>query len=116
MLKQRTEAASMVAGSLATAEADIERALASVAALTTTMLNARTVAKLSPVVGQEAFSRIGETATLLFQAQNRVVDAHRALNDTRGEIGLGAKALGPFQECPPMGATNHSGEVIKLVA
>ncbi|UVO53049.1 hypothetical protein [Sphingomonas sp. SUN039] len=114
-LAQRAEAAASVAQSLATAEGDFDRAMGSLAALTTALLNARAMTGLSPVIGQSAFDRIGESTALMFQARSRIIDAHHCLNATRAEINLPATAFGPWQDCPPPSAA-EGRTVLKIAA
>lgn len=90
----------MIVGELHPSERAMDEAMARLASLTTAMIAARATAGVSAVVGQEAFDRVGEAMALLFQARSRLLDAHQRLNEARIEVGLGAVAFGPPDECP----------------
>ena len=97
MRNERVRAATMVAQQLAPAEADIDTAMTSLAALTTAMLAARADANLSPCVAQDAFDDIGEATALLFKARSKVIDAHHSLHQAQTDIGLRELSFGPSQ-------------------
>ena len=97
MRNERVRAATMVAQQLAPAEADIDTAMTSLAALTTAMLAARADANLSPCVAQDAFDNIGEATALLFKARSKVIDAHHSLHQAQADIGLRELSFGTSQ-------------------
>ncbi len=97
MRNERVRAASMVARQLTPAEADIDTAMTSLAALTTAMLAARADANLSPCVAQDAFDNIGEATALLFKVRSKVIDAHHSLHQAQTDIGLREVSFGPSQ-------------------
>jgi hypothetical protein len=114
MLKERTRAAQMVAAKLMPVEADVNQAMTSLAALTSTMLAARTEANLSAVVGREAFDHIGEATNLLFKVRSSVLAAHTSLAETRDSIGLRVVSVGAWQDCPPMHAHDDGSNVVAI--
>jgi hypothetical protein len=97
MRNERVRAANKVAQQLAPTEANIDTAMASLAALTGAMLTARAEANLSHCVGQDAFDHIGEATALLFKVRSKVVDAHLSLHQTQVDIGLRETSFGPSQ-------------------
>jgi hypothetical protein len=97
MRNERVRAATMVARQLTPAEADIDTAMTSLAALTTAMLAARAEANLSHCIGQDAFDDIGEATALLFKVRSKVIDAHQCLHQAQTDIGLRELSFGPSQ-------------------
>lgn len=93
----RIRAATKVAQSLLPAEADIDTAMASLAALTTAMLSARVEANLPPGIGKEAFDLLGDATSLLFKARSKVIEAHFSLHGAQRDIGLREMSFGPTQ-------------------
>lgn len=88
MLKNRRDAARKVVESLHAAEAAIDAALARASELNTTLVNARIEAKLSAVVGQEAFDGAAAAFAALARARADIVETHNRLDETRIQIGL----------------------------
>jgi hypothetical protein len=97
MRNERVRAAKIVADHLGPAEADIDSAMTSLAALTTALLTARAEANLSHCIGQEAFNNVGEATALLFQVRSKIVDAHQCLHQVQKDIGLRETSFGPCQ-------------------
>jgi hypothetical protein len=97
MRNERVRAATMVARQLSPAEAAIDTAMTSLAALTTAMLAARAEANLSHCVAQEAFDNIGEATALLFKVRSKVIDAHQSLHQAQADIGLREVSFGTSQ-------------------
>ena len=79
MLQHRRQAAEQVARSLFETEAAIDAAIAAAAKLTGLMPSARTDAKLSAVVGQDAFEIASVTLNELIQARRSIVQTHHTL-------------------------------------
>lgn len=102
MLKNRREAAIKVVDSLYAAETAIDAALARAAELSSTLVNARTEANVSAVVGQEAFEGAAAAFAALARARSDIVETHRRLNETRNQIGLRTVAIGDTQPKEPM--------------
>jgi hypothetical protein len=94
MLKNRRDAAIKVVDSLYAAEAAIDAALARAAELNTTLANARIEAKLSAVVGQEAFAGAAAAFAALARARAEIVETHNRLDETRVRIGLRTIVIG----------------------
>jgi hypothetical protein len=104
MLKNRRDAAIKVVDSLYAAEAAIDAALACAADLNTTLVNARIEAKLSAVVGQEAFQGAAAAFAALARARADIVETHNRLEETRIQIGLRTLMSGENQKMPPSAA------------
>ncbi|HEX8642516.1 MAG TPA: hypothetical protein VF702_01225 [Allosphingosinicella sp.] len=88
MLKNRRDAAIKVVNSLYAAEAAIDAALARAAELNTTLVNARIEARLSAIVGQDAFQGAADAFAALARARADIVETHNRLDETRVQIGL----------------------------
>jgi hypothetical protein len=88
MLKDRQQAAQKVADRLFAVENAIDAAVRSAAELTAAMPEARTDARLSAVIGQEALDQAAEAFALLVQARRAMVATHHKLEETRIRIGL----------------------------
>lgn len=112
MLKARRDAAMKVAESLFAAEEAIDAALARVAELNGTLVTARTEAKLSAVVGQDAFETAASVFAALARARCDIVETHRRLHETKIEIGLRSVAIG--DQGKPNAMPNETGEVRHL--
>jgi hypothetical protein len=94
MLKERRKAANEVAEKLFELEAAIDHALVCAGQLAATIPQARMNAKLSAVVGQDAFDLVSESLTSLCAARGKAVSAHNALADVHQQIGLKTYASG----------------------
>lgn len=88
MLKDRRNAANAVARQLFDAEAAIDDALVKVSTLVTVLTTARATAKLSSVVGNEAFAHVGAAVTALVEGRSSVVALHHQLDEVKNGIGL----------------------------
>lgn len=106
MIKERRAAAIKVAESLFAAEEAIDAALARVAELNGTLATARIEAKLSAVVGQDAFEGAASAFAALARARCDIVETHNRLSDTKVQIGLRTVAIGD-QGKPPMADGRH---------
>ncbi len=106
MFKERRAAALKVAESLFAAEEAIDAALARVAELNGTLATARMEAKLSAVVGQEAFQGAASAFAALARARCDIVETHNTLSETKVQIGLRTVSIGD-QGKPPMADTRH---------
>jgi hypothetical protein len=114
MLKQRREAAELVASRLFALEDAIDTALACAADFTATMPVARRNAKLSAVVGQDAVALSAEIVSYLVKARGRMVKAHERLDVTKTKIGLREVSIGDVLDKPEV--TGHSGSRLRAVA
>lgn len=101
MLKDRRNAAIKIAESLFAAEEAIDVALARAAELNGNMVTARSEAKLSAVVGQDAFEVSAAVFAALARARCDIVETHRRLSEAKIRVGLGAVAIGETGK-PPM--------------
>jgi hypothetical protein len=104
MFKQRRDAAIKVAESLRAAENAIDAALAKAAEFSGTLVAARTEAKLSAIVGQDAFEVSASAFAALAKARADIVEAHRRLSETKIQVGLRTLATGDDEKVPTTGA------------
>ena len=88
MLKDRQQAAQKVADRLFAVEKAIDVAVRGAAELNAAMPEARSEARLSAVIGQEALDQAAEAFALLVQARRAMVETHHKLEETRIRIGL----------------------------
>jgi len=107
MLHHRRQAAEQVAQSLFETEAAIDAAIAAAARLTGLMPAARSDARLSAVVGQEAFEIASVTLTELIQARRSIIQTHHTLADVQTQVGLRAVSFGGGIDKP---AAEQAGE------
>ncbi len=117
MLKARRDAATKVAESLFAAEEAIDMALAKVAEFNGTLATARTEAKLSAVVGQDAFETAASVFAALARARSDIVETHKRLSETKDQIGLRTMAIGDLGK--PEGAIpvgSRDGRHLQVVA
>jgi hypothetical protein len=105
MLKERKEAAIKVAESLWAAEEAIDAALVKVAQLNGTLITARTDARLSAIVGHDAFEGAAATLGALTRARGEIVETHKRLSDAQVQIGLRTMAIGDLGK--PEGNARH---------
>jgi hypothetical protein len=113
MLKDRRSAALKVAESLFAAERAIDLALARAAELNGSMVEARSEAKLSAVVGQDAFEVSAAAFAALARARCDIVETHRRLDEAKIQIGLRTLAVGETK--PPL-AELENGSHLRSVA
>ena len=109
MRNERIAATREVAGALYEAEAALDIALAAAAKLNAVLPTARASAKISPVIGQDAFECAGATFAALVQARHSLVETHGKLDAVKAEIGLRELAMGGFM------FKNLSSDHIQLV-
>ena len=109
MFKERRAAAIKVAESLFAAEEAIDAALARVAELNSTLATTRMEAKLSAVMGQDAFEGAAAAFAALARARCDIVETHNRLSETKIQIGLRTVAIGDAGPKPPMATdgVNH---------
>jgi len=101
MLKDRRNAAMRVAESLFAAEEAIDVALARAAELNGNMVTARSEAKLSALVGQDAFEVSAAAFAALARARCDIVETHRRLSEAKIQIGLRTLSVGDMGKPPP---------------
>jgi hypothetical protein len=106
MFKERRAAAMKVAESLFAAEDAIDAALARVAELNSTLAIARMEARLSAVMGQDAFEGAASALAALARARCDIVETHNRLSETKVQIGLRTVAIGD-QGKPPVADARH---------
>jgi len=106
MLKERIEAAEMVANELHPLERLIDKTIARGAALTLAMMHARIRGKLSVDQGQKALDHIAQANQLMAQARAQIVAGHRELKATQSDIGIGTYAVGDTSLTPPPSAAS----------
>ncbi|HET6526846.1 helix-turn-helix transcriptional regulator [Sphingopyxis sp.] len=88
MLKERLAAANKVATDLAEAEAAVDLAIAKLGALVTSLPDAQTAAKLSPVVGDAAYGHIQGAVASLFTGRSSLVAFHHEMDRIKDRVGL----------------------------
>ena len=94
MLIERRKAANDVATKLFELEAAIDQAMVCAGQLAAAMPKARMDAKLSAVIGQDAFDLVSDSLTSLCAARGKTVAAHNALAEVHQQIGLWIFAAG----------------------
>jgi hypothetical protein len=114
MLKQRRDAAENVAKRLFAAEQAIDDAIYKVSDLSGYMPIARTNAKLSAVVGQDAIVQAAETLSALVAARGHLVTTHNHLAETRDLIGLQAMAMGSTGAKPSELAQKRDETIVNM--
>lgn len=115
MLKDRRSAAIKVAESLFAAEKAIDNALARAAELNGNMVTARTEAKLSAVVGQDAFEVSAAAFAALARARCDIVETHKRLDAAKIQMGLRTLAVGETKQ-PPEFFVEADGRHLRSVA
>jgi hypothetical protein len=101
MPRLRQAVAQQVADRLFAVESAIDLALTRAAELTAVMPQARTEARLSAMVGQDALDRATETFVALVEARRRIIETHKSLDVTREQIGLREVDAGDTQPKVP---------------
>lgn len=101
MFKERRAAAIKVVESLHAAEDAIDAALARAAELNSTLVTARTDAKLSALVGHDAFEVAASAFAALARARCDIVETHKRLSEAKIQVGLRSVAIGDGVPKPP---------------
>ncbi len=112
MLKQRQNAAKIVAGKLEAAEEAVDKAIGCLSDLVGYMPVARIDAHLSAVVGQKALSAAADSLANLVEARRHLVATHNHLAETRDQIGLKAMAMGGADIKPTMVARGRAKTLV----
>jgi hypothetical protein len=112
MLRDRRSAAIKVAKSLFAAEEAIDLALARAAELNGAMVTARSDAKLSALVGQDAFEVSASAFAALARARCDIVETHKRLDEAKIQVGLRTMAWGDHGKPP----SAKQGGPLKIVA
>jgi hypothetical protein len=102
MQNQRIAAAAKVAKELFESEAAVDQALVSLARLQASLPEARRIANLSPVMGQDVVAQISRTMASLVQVRGTVVDVHGKLDEIKTDIGLREMAMGGLMQKQPL--------------
>jgi hypothetical protein len=100
MRKERVDAVETVAAKLFAVEAAIDAAIGMAAELGTVMVEARTTARLSALMGQEALEHATGSLARLVEARSKIVETHSALDQVKSELGLRAFAFGGGMQKP----------------
>ena len=98
MLKERRAAVDTVAAHFLKAELAADEAAMLTSECVATFMRQRIAANLPVGTGLEALQLLSDAAGDLMRARQRMVEAHRALVETKGAIGL--RAYGD-EGCPP---------------
>lgn len=88
MLKERLAAAKKIATELAEAEAAVDLAIAKLGTLVNSLPDAQAAAKLSPVVGDTAYSHIQATVMAMFTGRSSLVAFHHEMDRIKNHVGL----------------------------
>ena len=97
---QIRKSAQVVADHLIAAERALDEAIRATAALACALPTARLEAKLSAVIGQEAFAGASRAMATLTDARAELVATHDALAGVRDRVGLRNIAFNE-EDCPP---------------
>ncbi|CAN5226940.1 hypothetical protein BH11PSE2_BH11PSE2_21870 [soil metagenome] len=113
---ERRLAAKQVAEKLHAVETQIDQTLIAAGALISALPGARERAKVSAVVGQDAFALVAQATVILTQARGKFVEAHHALAQTGRDLGIPAKAIQIGDKPVPPPATNEirTAEVVSI--
>lgn len=101
MLNQRLAAAQAVASHLFPTEQLIEDAIVKNARLAIAVVEGRQSAKLPISAGQNSLIALASVTAALLEARAKIADAHACLADDKQQMGLGARSMGDWGECPP---------------
>lgn len=88
MLKERLAAANGVAARLAEVERAIDHAIATAGGLLNHLPAAQNAAKVSPVVGNDAYGHLQATVGALFEARSGMVAFHHEMDNVKNRMGL----------------------------
>ncbi len=111
MLNERRRAATTVAAHFLKAEAAADEAAMLASECVSVFLRQRLAANLPVGTGIDALQLLSDAASDMMRARHRMVEAHKALVETRGAIGL--RAFGD-EGCPP--SAIGEGAPVTLVA
>jgi hypothetical protein len=100
MSKQRKEAQLKVAQQLFATESAIDGAIATAAQFVGLMPVARQEARFSAVVGQKALDRAVAAVAALTEARRAIVEAHNALAEVQGQMGMQPVNFGALIDKP----------------
>jgi hypothetical protein len=114
MFKQRRDAAMKVVDSLYAAEDAIDIALARAAELNATLVTARSEAKVSAMVGQDAFEVAASAFASLARARSDIVETHKRLSETKIQLGLRTVAIGDL--VPKAALVGEGGRHLQAVS
>lgn len=116
MPRTRQAVAQKVADRLFALEHAIDVALTRAAELNASMPEARGEARLSAMVGQDAFDKAAEAFTCLVQARRRVVETHQSLDEARIQIGLREVDAGDTEQKIPPNPFTEAADVVRIRA
>lgn len=109
----RKEVVAGVANELHATEASLDAAITQATTLVQSMIGARTMMKLSPVVGATSQAKAMAAIAALSEAREALVACHNELAKDHRRLGLGAYAVGILDKSgdwdsapPPAGVTN----------
>ena len=111
MLKDRLEAAEMIACDLRGAEEAMDDAVIALSALMGTMSKARRVARVNPTLGAPALTKVSEAIARAGEMRQALIDAHHSLHGAQSDAGLGARAFGTSTEKPTALANDGCNEL-----
>ncbi|MEN3972112.1 hypothetical protein WJS89_05470 [Sphingomicrobium sp. XHP0235] len=103
MRKQAVQSAARdVATQLRSLEESIDHTLEQLAYLQTSMLNARSTARVGPHIGQEALAEVAQALGSIVAGRGQIASAHALLKGTSQQVpGLREMNYGDVAETPP---------------
>lgn len=104
MLNKRLAAGRFVADKLFAVEHAVDVAYTRLAELNAAIPTARLDARLSAVIGQDAFESSAEAMLLAARLRRLIVEAHKRLNSASRTIGLREVSWGDEYKQPPLSA------------
>lgn len=113
MLKERRHAVDTVAAQFLKAEAAADEAALLASECVSTFMRQRIAANLPIGTGTDALQLMSDAASDLMRARQRLIEAHGALVDTKGAIGL--RGYGD-EGCPPSTAQERAPVQLAAVA
>lgn len=116
MPRLRQAVAQKVADRLFAVESAIDIALTRAAELNAAMPAARTEARLSAMVGQNALDCAAGAFTALVEARRRIVETHVQLDEAREQIGLQEVNTGDLPPKTPIGGSLERLSVTQIRA
>ena len=116
MLAKRRTAMNAVTPELFAMESVIDAAILQSTRLTASLINQRSEAGLSAVVGHEAIERSGAAFATLLAARREVIATHAELGAVKKQIGLGAVMTGNGGDKPDFAEIEASRPNVQAVA
>lgn len=116
MLNKRLSAAKSVFGKLMPTEQLIEEAILTNSRLAIAIIEGRQAAQLPITIGQNGLVAVSKANSALIEAREQIAQAHIALARDKAEIGLGARGMGDWGECPAVGVAENDIPSLRAVS